>query len=286
MRRTQACKIAAGAAAVETFEALLESEPDGLVIATPNFMHETQALAALDRGIAVFCQKPMALDSAGAKRILDAAAMCDRPIAVDFCYRYTAAVSAMKQLLSRHELGDIYAAELAFHNAYGPDRQWYYDLASAGGGCVLDLGIHLVDLVLWLLDDFVVTDLTAQLHRPARDRFGLEDYATIQFKSGAGVVVTIRCSWRLPTDGDAHIFAGVYGSEGGVELKNVNNSFYDFMATHTSKQHTVVLASPPDDWGGRALLHWIDKLSEGAGFDHEADRIVSVAEVIDRIYRQ
>lgn len=286
-QQARACAIASGARPANSFEALLDSELDGLVIATPNSAHERQALAALDRGIAVFCQKPLALDAAGARRVVDAAQRNDRLVAADFCYRHTAAVSAMKTLLKNHDLGDIYAAELAFHNAYGPDREWYYDSTRSGGGCVLDLGIHLIDLVLWLLDDFAVCDLTAKLHRPRTSAgYGAEDYATIQFNTRGGAAVSIVCSWRLHTAGDAHIFAGLYGTDGGVELTNVNGSFYDFSATHINQRRAIILASPPDDWSGRAILDWIGKLNEKPGFDRAAEHIVDVAKVIDRIYRQ
>ena len=286
-QQKRACEIAPGARPATSFEALFDSNLDGLVIATPNSAHEPQALAALDRGIAVFCQKPLALGAEGARRIVDAARVNHRLVGVDLCYRYTAAVSAMKALLMNHQLGDIYAAELAFHNAYGPDRQWYYDSTRSGGGCVLDLGTHLVDLVLWLLDDFAVCNLTARLHRPrATSASGTEDYATVQFNTNGGAAVSIACSWRLHTMNDAYIFAGLYGTDGGVEFKNLNGSFYDFSSTHISQRRTVTLASPPDDWSGRAILDWIRKLRQGTGFDRAAEHVVDVAEVIDRIYRQ
>jgi predicted dehydrogenase len=284
-RLRRAFEIAPAAAPATSFEALLDAELDGIVIATPNAAHEAQSLAALRRGIAVFCQKPLALNAAGARRIVDAARMSNLPLAVDFCYRYTAAASAAKTLIENRELGEIYAAELMFHNAYGPDKQWYYDGSRSGGGCVLDLGIHLVDLALWLLDDFAVRDVTSRLHRPLETGAGgVEDYASIQFTAQAGVSVNIVCSWRLQTAGDAKIFAGLYGTKGGVELRNVNGSFYDFSAVHISGGRAVTIASPPDDWSGRAIADWISALGGRGGFDPAAQRIIDVSQVVDRVY--
>jgi predicted dehydrogenase len=80
--------------------------------------------------------------------VVEAASAADRLLAVDLGYRYTRAAQAVKGC----DLTDIHAVEAAFHNASAPDRPWFYRRDISGGGCLLDLGIHLVDLVLWMLD--------------------------------------------------------------------------------------------------------------------------------------
>src|SRR3954471_20128495 len=81
-------------AVVESFEALLESRPDGIVIATPSAMHADQTIAALERGIAVFCQKPLARTAAETARVVSAARANDRLLGVDFSYRFTRGMQA------------------------------------------------------------------------------------------------------------------------------------------------------------------------------------------------
>jgi hypothetical protein len=80
------------------------------------------------------------------------------------------------------------------------------------------------------------------------------------------------------------IEASFYGTQGGVSLKNINGSFYDFVASRYWGTKTEVLVQPPDNWGGRALVNWIEKLSASSDFNPEANHFISSAEVLDRIY--
>src|SRR5262252_8142631 len=99
------------------------------------------------------------------------------------------------------KLGRIYAADLVFHNAYGPDKAWFYDTALSGGGCVMDLGVHLVDLALWVLDFPAVGEVSARLFAGGEPLNGradrVEDYAVATLELESGAAVRIACSWRL-----------------------------------------------------------------------------------------
>jgi len=266
-----------GAAA--SLDDLLEDELDGVVIATPSALHAEQALAALERGAAVFCQKPLALDAASAQRVVDTAEAGDRLLAVDFSYRFTEAARRVKEVVDAGELGDVYAVDLVFHNAYGPDKPWTSDPALSGGGCVIDLGIHLVDLALWMLAFPQVHGVSTVLHGEP-----LEDHAAVQLELEGGVVVRLACSWRLQAGRDCVFEASFYGTRGGASIRNVNGSFYDFVADRHDGTRTERIAEPPDDWGGRAAVDWARRLGAGAGFDPAVAENVRVHEVLDRIY--
>jgi predicted dehydrogenase len=148
----EALKLAPGAAHVDGLDALLDAGLDGVVIATPSALHAEQSITALERGAAVFCQKPLGRSAAEVRAVVDAARAADRLLAVDLSYRFTAGMAEIRPLLQGGELGRLYACDLVFHNAYGPDKPWFYDPVLSGGGCVMDLGVHLVDLALWALD--------------------------------------------------------------------------------------------------------------------------------------
>ena len=126
---------------------------DGVVIATPNALHAPQTLAALERGLAVFCQKPLALDAREARAMVKAAREADRLLGVDYSYRFTDGAQELRRVVQAGELGKIFSLDLVFHNAYGPDKPWCFDPRLAGGGSLMDLGVHLIDLAFWLLDD-------------------------------------------------------------------------------------------------------------------------------------
>ena len=283
-----ALQIAPGAMAAPSLEAMLDFDLDGLVIATPSALHAEQAIAALERGVAVFCQKPLGRNAAEARSVIDAARAADRLLAVDLSYRHTAAVEAIAGPIRRGELGTIFAADLTFHNAYGPDKPWFFDRAQSGGGCVVDLGVHLVDLALWLLDFPAVEAVTSRLYAGGQplspSSSEVEDYAIARLDLAGGASVRLACSWNLHAGRDAVIEASFYGTGGAATFRNVDGSFYDFEAHWHRGTHSEPLASPPDEWGGRAAAAWARRLADHRGFDPEAARLEHLSAVLDRIY--
>jgi predicted dehydrogenase len=220
--------------------------------------------------------------------VVEAARAADRLLGVDLSYRFTTGMRQLRERIHGGALGDIYAVNLVFHNAYGPDKAWFYDPKLAGGGCVMDLGIHLVDLALWVLGFPDVRRVSSQLFTQGRPlgRRGeaVEDYAAAQLELANGTAVQLACSWKLPAGCDAVIEASFYGTKGGAAFRNVNGSFYDFTADlfwGTSRER---LAEPPDAWGGRAAVDWATRLAHGARFDPESERLIQVAGALDRIY--
>jgi len=284
----EALALAPEAAILPSFAGLLDAGLDGVVIATPSALHAEQSIAALEQGLAVFCQKPLGRSAAETRRVVEAAQAHDRLLGVDFSYRCTAAAEALFALVQSGELGTIFAANLVFHNAYGPDKPWFYDRAEAGGGCVMDLGIHLADLALWLTGFPEVEHVTARLFaagKPLGQADGaVEDYATARFDLIGGASVQIACSWRLHAGRDAEIEASFYGTNGGASLRNVGGSFYDLELLRHHGTACERLVAPPDDWGGRAAARWVGQLAQDPSFDPQAHRFVAAAALVDRIY--
>src|SRR5206468_9156723 len=207
-----------------------------------------------DRGLAVFCQKPLARIAAEVQPVLDAARCANRLLGVDLSYRHTAAMQAIRERIRGGELGQVFAADLTFHNAYGPGAGWFWDPKLSGGGCLIDLGVHLVDLALWLFDFPEVTAAHSTLLRSGGPLHAdeVEDYALGELKLANGVTVRIASSWNLNAGRDAVIEAIVYGTGGGAQMRNENGSFFDFSADLFKGRNTQQIASSPDDWGGRA----------------------------------
>src|SRR5690606_15255157 len=139
-----------------------------------------------------------------------------------------------REVVAAGEIGEVFAGDLVFHNAYGPDKPWFYDRRLSGGGCVVDLGIHLVDLALWMLSatggKVVSSQLFASGSRLGREMPGVEDYAPATLALDDGTSIRLACSWKLPAGRDAVISASLFGTAGGVGVHNVAGSFYDFRA--------------------------------------------------------
>jgi predicted dehydrogenase len=258
--------------ALESLDQLLERELDGVVIATPSAQHAEQALAALALRLPVFVQKPLGRTAAEVRAVVDAARDADVLLGVDLAYRHVAAFSAARATV--REVGEVFAAELAFHNAYGPDKAWFHDAELSGGGCVIDLGTHLVDLAVWALD------LRPAVVRSRLVGAPVETWATADLDH-----VRLACSWHLHAGRDAIIEAHFHGRDGGVAVTNVYGSFYDFRCDrfHGTRRETVFEGR--DDWMGRAAVAWAERVARGERFDErEADELVRVAEIVDRIY--
>ncbi|OFZ53611.1 MAG: oxidoreductase [Bdellovibrionales bacterium RIFOXYC1_FULL_54_43] len=287
-RITEALKCVPGAKEARSFQQMLNAGLDGIVIATPSALHSEQAIRALESGISVFSQKPLGRKRNEVRAVVDAARASDRLLGVDLSYRFTEAVTALRERLQNNDIGQVFMADLVFHNAYGPDKSWFYQPELSGGGCLIDLGVHLLDLALWNLGFPNFTRVASQLYsggRPLRHTHGkVEDYATATLELESGASVQISCSWNLPAGCDAMISATFYGTKGGLALRNVNGSFYDFIAERYQGTKREILVSPPDDWGGRAAVNWARQLSLRARFNEESEQFVRVAEAMDAIY--
>lgn len=266
---------------------LLDMDLDGVVIATPSALHAEHCIQALKKGKAVFCQKPLARTREETEQVIAAARQANKLLAVDFSYRHLAGMTAARNLVGSGSLGEIFAADLVFHNAYGPDKHWFYDVSSAGGGCVMDLDIHLVDLAMWLLSSDDVSAVSSDLFERGKKLqppyHTVEDYALANFILGS-TRTRLSCSWNLHAGRDATIEIHLHGTQGGLSICNVNGSFYDFEVHHFKGTSSQKIAGYPDEWGGRALIEWTRDLERNASFDPDVEQALKVADVIDRIY--
>jgi predicted dehydrogenase len=290
-----AAEVAPAAAPAESLEELLEQDLDGLVIATPSALHADQAVAALERGLAVFCQKPLARDTEETQRVLNAARATDRLLAVDLSYRHVEALRVAQAQVASGAIGQLHTLDLVFHNAYGPGKPWFTDPDLAGGGCLIDLGTHLVDLALWLTDPVVPfapisckrnhgieveTARTLALHDHE-----VEDHAIAELAIG-DVRARLACSWFTSAGRDCVFECTAWGSEGAVSVRNVGGSFYDFRAELWRGTGSETLVEPPDEWGGRAIAGWAERLRSDRTYDPAADELELVAQVIDGVYTE
>lgn len=289
--RLESARAAHGAVAAFTDHAdLLEAAGrlalDGVVIATPNALHAEQTITALERGLAVFCQKPLAIDAAEARSIVDAARRADRLLGVDYSYRYTDGARSLKALADSGAFGRVAVVEAVFHNAYGPGKAWCYDPALAGGGALVDLGVHLIDLVLWILGETEVITVHGRALRRGEPvgRGAIDDFAIAHLELEGGTVVHLAVSWEAHAGRDCVIRAAIHGTDGGAEFRNVNGSFLDFETERYRGRTAERVAMESGAWLGRGILDWVERLAVSRAFDPEIEGSVRVAEVIDAIY--
>jgi predicted dehydrogenase len=260
---------------------------DGVIIATPNALHAAQSIQFLEMGVPVFCQKPLGRNAAETYSVVEAAKKNDTLLGVDFSYRYTNAFIELNKVIRSGEIGNIFAVDLAFHNAYGPGKEWFYNKELSGGGCVIDLGIHLIDLALYSMNFPDVLKVASSLYSKGtllKSSEEIEDYASALIQLDNDVSLNLNCSWNLSAGCDAVIEVSFHGSKGGVSLKNKNGSFYDFQTELYKGTGKTILSTPPDEWSGRAAVEWVKRLKDSSRFDNSAYEFIKTAGVLDKIY--
>jgi predicted dehydrogenase len=209
----------------ERFEDLLALDSvDAVVISTPNVFHIPQAQAALRAGKAVLVQKPLAMFADDARATVELADAAERVLLVDYSYRLLETAEALRQALA--EIGTIRAASAVFHNTHGPGggRVWFLDPALSGGGALMDLGVHLLDMLLWATEpESVQLD---RITREVRPGYRVEHAAQADLHLD-DIPVNLSVCWNWPrplTD----ISVTFEGDEGRVRWRNVDGSFARF----------------------------------------------------------
>jgi predicted dehydrogenase len=289
-RLSSAAEAYPDAIAAQNVEAILDADLDGVVIATPNGLHAQQAIACLERGMPVFCQKPLATSLADVERVVAAARIADRLLGIDFCYRHVSGMHELRRRLRAGAIGDVLAVDLTFHNAYGPDKSWCQDRRLAGGGCLMDLGVHLLDLSLWLQGMPPTERVRSRLFAqgvPVQAGDAVEDLAFAEFIQANGAIVRLACSWHAHIGQGAIIQISIAGTRAGAHWTNIDGSFYDFQLDliHGTNRERLSGRDESDEWGPRALQVWIEQLLISNRFDPEADDIVRSAALIEEVYR-
>lgn len=205
---------------------LLQLPLDAVSVCTPNASHEPIALAALDAGLHVLCEKPLALDYAGARRMHARATETGRRTAVNFRYRWIPSAGFVHDLIVGGELGEIYHVYANYFNGSMIDPtmpiSWRQTRAESGSGALGDLASHLIDLLRWWIGEFALVSgslRTFTTERPlttgGTGPVDVDDAVTFRarFTNGAeGVLNASRCA----IGHNNHQRIEVYGTKGAV----------------------------------------------------------------------
>jgi UDP-N-acetylglucosamine 3-dehydrogenase len=199
-------------------DAIARTDVDAVVIAVPNSFHHPIAIAAADAGKHVLVDKPMACTTADADAMI-AAADAHHIVLVPFHNtRFVAPFVAAQEFVAAGRLGEITGFRTAFGHAgpqeWAPDARWFFDTELAGGGCLIDLGVHAVDLVRAVTGDDIVA-VSAIL---GARRGEVEADAQLLARLRGGAIGSIHASWSSVAGPDHQLT--VSGSEGTMHLDN------------------------------------------------------------------
>ncbi len=277
---------------------------DAVLVAAPNVLHAPATIAALEAGCHVLVEKPMATSGADAQRMADVARARGRTLTINLPRRFSGHYRAARALLDEGAAGRIYAAHAAIVRRSGIPGygSWFTTAALSGGGALLDVGVHILDVALWLLDEPRVLAVSATvgdrlgragrglgrwgIDRGAIGTFDVEDSVNAQLRCADGLSITLEVCWAAY----APIVHGVrlLGTEGGIvvdERRHLGGSVElhtDSSRGPTITQPEVSPESPPA--GQQPLRGFIDSIRTGAPPPVPAAAGVRLARLCDAIY--
>lgn len=231
----------------ETFEhpdELFGADIDAVFISTPNKYHETVATRAMEAGYDVLLEKPLAATMNDAERIVETAERTGNICMVAYFHRFREFCDILKSYIDRGKLGEIIHIDARFIRRRGvPGRgTWYTSRKLAGGGALMDVGCHVVDLVLYLLGwpnpgDIVADSRSDFGHRSdyrylemwgeddEAKMYDVEDSVRAFLKFDTGTTTNIEVAWAANVQYE-HSYR-VQGTDGGAELRLDNNPVSD-----------------------------------------------------------
>jgi predicted dehydrogenase len=220
-------------------EMFAAEELDICTIATPNKFHKPLAVQAFGNGCHVFCEKPMATSARAGRTMMEAAKKAKRRLMINFSYRFTEAAVALKAQVDAGVLGDVYFARTIWHRRRGLPGfgGWFGQKDLAGGGPLIDLGVHRLDLALWLMGypkpvyvlGSTYNHIAADLAKKSGKKYDVEDMAVGMVKFENGATLEVEASWAANIAEKEMMETRLFGTKGGLVHRNLGET-YDFEA--------------------------------------------------------
>jgi predicted dehydrogenase len=186
---------------------------DAVSIAAPPAQHAPLAIAALESGLEVLCEKPLAIQGPSAMRMMQAAARTGRQLLLATKFRHVPDLVAARGLIAAGAIGEPLAFEIDFSSRVDMTGRWNARRSVAGGGVVIDNGCHAFDIVAFLFG--TVTRVQATRLKPAQ-ALPVEDSATVMVEVTRGLIGRIDLSWSLATQRETYVM--VHGTAGSIDI--------------------------------------------------------------------
>ena len=228
------------------------AKPDGVVLCTPNHLHEVHVLTALSAGAHVLCERPLALSAAGAEKILAARQRAGRVVMVGMNHRFRSDVQAVRAFVRGGELGALKMVRAGWYvfrpSRAGPD--WRRRRPESGGGAMFDLGLPLLDLALWLGGKPEPVHVTAAL---SRGDGGVEDSGCALVVCRGDLSIFVDVSWRHVGDSE-RFWVDLMGDKGSASIaplrvfKEMHGTPMNVTPTGAAERENAFTTSYRSEW--------------------------------------
>ncbi|MBT3871348.1 MAG: Gfo/Idh/MocA family oxidoreductase [Flavobacteriaceae bacterium] len=198
----------------ETIDELFQSTMiDCIYIATPNYLHASQTIKCLKKGVHVFCEKPMAINSVDCKQMIFEAEKNKLQLSIGHMLRYSTAINKVKNLIENNILGVIHSLKILFnYDVKYNQRSWAISKEYSGGGALIDAGVHCIDTIQYLInEDIKIEDC----------KLGLIDKSLIEHEIESNFTVkNIKCSMQVNSNKDYLSHLEIFSDNGLLTLEN------------------------------------------------------------------
>lgn len=282
-------------------ELLADPNVDAVVIGVPNHLHAEMTVAALQAGKDVLCEKPIATSYTDAQRMASAAKKTGKRLIVGVVNRFADSVNQIKDIVARGDLGEIYQVNIKFksYRSIPGLGGWFTDKARAGGGVMIDWGVHFVDLVLYALDGPAVSAVSGQgagvLARNPREYKYLDmwagppDYSGTcdveEYASGiirtAGPFINFEGAWACNINERA-MYVDFLGATGGIRL-DYGDGFTIYGQNDDFLTETTPIKKDTDIYENE-IRGFVASLRDGSANRADIDLVLPSQKVLDLFY--
>jgi predicted dehydrogenase len=285
-------------------ELLGEDDVDAVSVCTPNYLHTPMVIDALDAGKHVLCEKPLASTLEGGMRIAERVAASDRVFMMGFNNRYRHDSRLLKSQIEAGRLGEIYYARTGWLRREFTlrERSWFTTREMSGGGPLIDLGVHVLDLTLWLMGNPRPVSVSGSAyskfgHRlsPDPDSVDVEDLAAAIIKLEDGSTVVVEVSWVSYVEKANLVYSQLFGTQGGARIERsggendlrifTSRDDVPFMETVPREALSVPGEPPYMPAFTHEVAHFVDCIKSGKQPESTVTHGLDVLRVLDAIYR-
>ncbi len=283
--------------AFDDYQKLLElDELDAVSICTPNYAHYLPTVDALKAGKHVICEKPIAMNAAEAAEMVKTSRQTGKILQIGYCHRFANTNQTLKRYIDAGELGEIYYAHATAMRVRGiPGWGVFIDKEKQGGGPLIDIGVHILDLTLWLMGHpkpISASGVTYQKFGKRPDvvgflgqwdhtKFTVEDFASalIRFENGATVVLESSFCANIQKDSFS---TQILGTNGGAETDpfRIVQEKHHSIGTYEPK-----IPNPNNNTYSAEIKDFIACIQEGREPLVTGEHGLMVAQIMDAIYQ-
>lgn len=278
-------------------EAMLGAEDlDAVSVCTPNKFHKPLAIAAFAAGCHVLCEKPMAMNAEEGREMLAAARRAGKRLMINFSYRFSAQSRALKAQVDAGLFGDFYFGRSVWHRRRGLPGfgGWFGTKALAGGGPLIDLGVHRLDLALWLMGyprpvwvmGSTYDPIARELAAKSGKHFDVEDLAAALIRFDNGATLVLEASWAANI-GEAELMeTRLLGTRAGLLQHNLDEG-YRFDAHVFTEQNGAQFdlhLHPPAGDAPSAMHDFAAAILDERPHPASGEEGLIVMEILDAIY--